>query len=179
VKVKPTAKARASSALLLADWFRDLHGPLRRFIGRRRNLASADLDDVAQEVFLRLLRYDRAELVEDPRAYLFRIAANVASEWSVRARERLPHAACWLDDLVDDFDALDETERRAREQEVREAVAGLAPRTREVLRLRYAEELDNEAIARRLELTRRIVRRELAHAYAELRLKLAQKEPRS
>lgn len=159
--------------MLLTGWFRDLHAPLRRFIGRRRPVASADLDDVAQEVYLRLLRYDRAELIEDPKGYLFRIAANVASEWAMRARERLPHAACWLDDLVDDRDVLGDAERATRAAEVRAAVEALSPRARDVLRLRFAEDLTNEVIASRLGLTRRIVRRELAQAYALLRLRLA------
>jgi RNA polymerase sigma-70 factor (ECF subfamily) len=163
---------RPASAVLLVDWFRELRLPLKKFIGRRQRLTSADLDDVAQEVYLRLLRYDRAELVEDPRGYLFRVAANVAYEWSMRARERLPHAASWLDDLVDDFDALGEHEHAEREREVRDAVAGLAPRAREILRLRFAEELDNAAIARRLGISHRIVRRELAQSYALLRLRL-------
>lgn len=166
-------KAGRASTVLLADWFRDLHAPLRRFIGRRRRLASADLDDIAQEVYLRLLRYEKAELVEDPRAYLFRIASNVAAEWSMRARERMPHAECWLDDLVDDFDALDAADRSARELEVERAVEKLPQRAREVLQLRFGAGLGNEAIARRLGLTHRIVRRELAQAYAMLRMQLS------
>lgn len=166
-KVRPTRK------LLLASWFRDLRAPLRRFLGRRLRFASADLDDVAQEVYLRLLRYDRVELIEDPQAYLFRIAANVASEWSMRARARLPHAACWLDDLVDDFDALHDTERAELEAEVRTAVEELSPRTQEILRLRFAEGLSNEGAARRLGVTHRVIRRELVQAYACLRLRLA------
>jgi hypothetical protein len=40
-----------------------------------------------------LLRYDRAELVEHPKAYLFRMATNLATEWALRARSRHPHDA--------------------------------------------------------------------------------------
>ena len=39
-----------------------LEEPLE-FLARRRAGSAADIDDIAQEVFLRLLRYDRAELV--------------------------------------------------------------------------------------------------------------------
>ena len=166
------SRARQASSVRLADWFRDLRGPLRKFIGRRRRLASADLDDMAQEVYLRLLRYDRVELVEDPRAYLFRIAANVASEWAMRAHERLPHAANWLDDLTTDVDAVSDYERGERQREVQEAMAGLSLRAREILRLRYNEDLDNDAIAQRLGISLRVVRRDLAHSYTHLRLVL-------
>lgn len=48
----------------------------------------ADFDDVAQEVFLRLLRYDAAQIVEHPQAYLFKMASNVAAEWSIRSSNR-------------------------------------------------------------------------------------------
>ncbi len=156
----------------LAGWFRDLRAPLRRFISRRRFLGAADVDDVAQEVFLRLLRYDRAELVDDPRGYLFKVAANVASEWSMRARERLPHESAWLDDLVDERDAVDDLHVAERDRKLRAALGWLSPRAQQVLRLRFTEDLTNEAIAERLKLTRRIVRRELVEAYARLRLAL-------
>src|SRR5687768_14022872 len=65
-------------------------------------VCAADLDDVAQEVFLRLMRYPRSELVEHPQAYLFRMAANVAAERALRARHSRPHESEWLDDLTAD-----------------------------------------------------------------------------
>jgi DNA-directed RNA polymerase specialized sigma24 family protein len=41
----------------LTEWFRVLREPLRRFIAGRRRAGYLDSDDVAQEVFLRLLRH--------------------------------------------------------------------------------------------------------------------------
>ena len=76
----------------LADWFDELRDPLRRFLAVRRGVKTSDIDDLAQEVFLRLLRYDRAELVNDPKAYLFKMASNVACEWFTYARQRFPDA---------------------------------------------------------------------------------------
>ena|SRR2546427_7067363 len=55
----------------LADWFRQWRSPLRKFLLRRGSVPASDLDDIAQEVFLRLMRYDRTELIEHPQAYLF------------------------------------------------------------------------------------------------------------
>jgi RNA polymerase sigma factor (sigma-70 family) len=157
----------------LAAWFRDLRLPLRRFIARRRGVLAADLDDVAQEVFLRLLRYDREELVTDPRGYLFKVAANVASEWSMRARQRLPHAASWLDDLTDEVDLTDDLERARRDAELNAALNLLPSRSREVLRLHFGEGLTYEAIAKHLNVTHRIVKRDIMNAYARLRLALS------
>lgn len=48
----------------LVDWFQRWRTPLRRFLASRSAIRPADLDDVAQEVFLRLLRYDAARIVE-------------------------------------------------------------------------------------------------------------------
>ena len=72
----------------LSDWFRQWRLPLRRFLLRRAGVLAADVEDVGQEVFLRLMRYETAELIEHPQAYLYKVASNVATEWSMRARNR-------------------------------------------------------------------------------------------
>jgi RNA polymerase sigma factor (sigma-70 family) len=159
----------------LLEWFRELRAPLRRFIARRRAVARCDLDDVAQEVFLRLLRYDRAELVTDPRSYVFRIAANVSNEWSMRARQRLPHASSWLDELVDDTDISDDVERGERNADLQAALASLPPRACEVMRLHFSEGLTHAAISNRLNLTQRIVKREIVNACVRLRAVLSER----
>ena len=57
----------------------------------RRGSASEDAEDLAQEVYLRLLRStgEDADAVENPEAYLFTVAANLAREHA-RARSSLP-----------------------------------------------------------------------------------------
>ena len=131
----------------LSQWFREFQAPLRRFMGGRRGVPPAELDDLAQEVFLRMLRYDREDFVTDPRGYLFKIAANVASEWFMRARQRLPHESMWLEELIDDTDVVSDVERRERDLALRLALQALPPRMREILRLQYGEGLKHEAIA--------------------------------
>ncbi len=157
----------------LAQWFRELRGPLRHFLARRRGTKTTDLDDVAQEVFLRLLRYEHGEPISDPRAYLFKIAANVASEWSMRASNRLPHESSWLDDLHDNEDMTREIDRMERDSQIYEAIGELPPRAREILRLHFGEGLQHEAISARMGLTRRVVKRDIISAYATLRFILA------
>jgi RNA polymerase sigma factor (sigma-70 family) len=162
----------------LAQWFRELKGPLRRFIAGRRDAVPTDIDDIAQEVFLRLLRYDRAGKISDPRAYLFKIAGNVASEWSMRARQRLPHESIWLDDLTDETDIAEEMERTERNSQLYSALGSLPTRAREILRLHFGEALTHEAIAARLGVTRRVVKRDIVRAYASLRFALTLPEDR-
>lgn len=161
--------ARDTARQHLADWFRRWRAPLLRHLTSRARLSSADADDLAQEVFLRMLRYDRAELVTHPQAYLFRIAANVLAEWSTRASWRQPHAAAWLADLTDERDPERECTSEDDKAELERAIGMLPPRSREILRLHYDGGLTHEAIAARLGVTRRIVKRDLIRAYADLR----------
>jgi RNA polymerase sigma factor (sigma-70 family) len=60
------------------------YGPrLRRFLSvRLRN--AADVPDLAQEVFLRLLRVEGCESIRSPEAYLFTIASHVIHQHAVR-----------------------------------------------------------------------------------------------
>ncbi|MBK7249508.1 MAG: sigma-70 family RNA polymerase sigma factor [Gammaproteobacteria bacterium] len=153
----------------LTHWFRTWLAPMRRHLSVRGRVPLADADDIAQEVFLRLLRFERTELVTHPQAYLFRIAANVLAERSVRASSRQPHAAEWLAQLTDDRNPEEECVRDEEQSGIRTAVAALPPRARTILRMHYEENLTHEAIAQRLNITRRMVKRDLIWAYADLR----------
>src|SRR5579863_2804788 len=56
---------------------------LRRFLSvRLRN--AADVPDLAQEVFLRLLRVEGYENIRSPEAYLFTIASHVIHQHAMR-----------------------------------------------------------------------------------------------
>src|SRR5258708_6721834 len=156
----------------LGTWFRELQQPLRRFLTRRRAGSAADIDDIAQEVFLRLLRYDRAELVDHPQAYLFKIAANVSAEWSMRSSRRLPHDSAWLTELVDALSPEVELEKEGVDQTLRAALETLPSRAREILRMHFGDGMTHPEIAVALGVTRKIVKRDTARAYAELRAKL-------
>ena len=56
---------------------------LRRFLSVRLRNAS-DVPDLAQEVFLRLLRVEGYESIRSPEAYLFTIASHVIHQHAVR-----------------------------------------------------------------------------------------------
>jgi RNA polymerase sigma factor (sigma-70 family) len=153
----------------LTDWFCVWREPLRRFLVGKSSVPTADLDDVAQEVFLRLLRYDRAELIEHPQAYLYKMAANVAAEWSVRMRYARPHEAKWLADLTANERAGDVAAQSELQGELERALMALTPRQREVVKLLFFESLSRAQIAERLGLSERTVKRILMKSYEELR----------
>jgi RNA polymerase sigma factor (sigma-70 family) len=163
----------------LASWFREWRRPIRHWLSRRSSVPTADLDDVAQEVFLRLLRYSDAVVVDNPQGYLFRIAANVASEWRERARVRRPHDQSWLQELQ--IDAADEPENAAArslvQEHVQAAVQRLPQRQRVVLLLHVNDGLTYLQIAQQLGLSYRAVLRDLTRAYSQLRMQLGADDP--
>ncbi len=153
----------------LSDWFRQWRRPLLKFLASRSAVPAADLDDVAQEVFLRLMRYSREELVEHPQAYLFKIASNVAAERALRIRHSRPHEPRWLDDLRADDRPQDTVARAAAQAEIERALNTLGPREREVLKLQFFEGLGHAEIAERLGTSRRNVKRLVIKSYRKLR----------
>jgi RNA polymerase sigma factor (sigma-70 family) len=157
----------------ITDWFRQWRSPLRKFLSGKVGARSGDLDDIAQEVFLRLLRYERAELVEHPQAYLFRIASNVAAEWSIRARVRHPHDAKWLESLRAESAPEDDVAQVGAQEEIERALNALAARERQALSLQFSEGLGYAEIAERMQCSRRTVKRIVIKSYQKLRLELS------
>jgi RNA polymerase sigma factor (sigma-70 family) len=155
----------------LTAWFEAWRPSMCRWVSSRSSIQTADLDDVAQEVFLRLLRYSDDAVVEHPQSYLFRIATNVVNEWRERARNSLPHDDAWLADLQIERDNEPESwvEHTLVNEKVRSAVSRLPLRQREVLLLHIRDDLTYKQIAAKLQLTTRVVRRDIARAYAQLR----------
>ena len=70
------------------EWREQWHPFVLQILGRRLPV-KADIADLAQEVYLRLLRVEKLDLVENPRAYVCRVAINIAQEWRMRAA-RMP-----------------------------------------------------------------------------------------
>lgn len=151
------------------DWFNEWCKPLRRFLAGRHSIPAKDLDDVVQEVYLRLLRYDRTELIEQPQAYLFKMASNIAAEFASRSRTGGTRDMEWLEVNAADEASEEELRHMENEEEVKRALLALKPRQREVLRLQFFEGLTHAQTAERLGVTERMVKRALAKSYRRLR----------
>lgn len=156
----------------LVEWFRRWRTPLRRFLSARGAVRPADFDDVSQEVFLRLLRYDAAQIVEHPQAYLFKMAANVAAEWRIRASNRMAHEPRWLASLVAEDRLDDALDCDVAQHEIKRALHTLTERERTILKMHFEEGLSQPDIARRLGISFRIVRRDFEKSYGKLRREL-------
>lgn len=158
----------------LSSWLETWRLALRRWLSGRSSVPAADLDAVAQEVFERLTRYSDQTLAEHPQSYLFHIAANVVDEWHERAGNARPQEDAWLKVLRREPDGQAEgyVEHSLVNEQLRTAVGKLPPRQRDVLLLHINEDLTYTQIAVQLKLTPRLVRREIARAYAQLRCEL-------
>lgn len=165
--------SESDSKRRLADWFLQWRGPLRKFLALRRTIPGPDLDDVAQEVFLRLMRYERTELIEHPQAYLYKMAANVAAEWAIRARHAAARESEWIPGAATDDVAAEEADREQLQEEVERALLTLTLRQRDALKLQYFEGLSRAEIATRLGTTERTVKRILIKSYERLRRELS------
>ena len=80
----------AANAAALAGLYQahatELNGFARRRVGRQ------EAEDVVQDAYLRLLQRGTAATLEQPRAYLFRIAANLAVDFARKAKIRLRYS---------------------------------------------------------------------------------------
>ena len=155
----------------IADWVRRWNYDLTRFVERRVRMR-ADAQDLAQEVYLRLLRTDQIDVIAKPEAYLYRMASNVAAEWRMRARESKPHSADELERLLETKTPEVWLHQEQDQARFDAALDSLGVMVRGVIFLKLREGMTNEEIARHLGITQRMVKRYLASGYAELRVRL-------
>jgi RNA polymerase sigma factor (sigma-70 family) len=148
---------------------------VRRFFSRRLR-DGADVEDLTQEVFARLLK--RAELGEiaNIEGYLFHTAANLLRERARKAARRPgddPGLDPDLAESVEDFSP--ERILLGREAYARmvEALQELPERARTIFVLNRFEELSAAEIARRLGVSVSTVEKDMMRAIAHLKARLA------
>jgi RNA polymerase sigma-70 factor (ECF subfamily) len=172
-KPAPAPKAGENRAQLVDRLFRENNPALIVFLtGRLRSESEAR--DVAQEAYLRLLQLERADVIVFHRAYLFRVAANLATD---RLRQRATREKSSLRERVVEWlhePTLPEQEAfdAADEQTLQQALGELPPRARAALTRHFLAGESIEAIAKSWNLTGRVVRYHLARALAHCRARL-------
>ena len=145
---------------------------LHRFLMQRLKSAE-DAADVAQEVYLRMLRVEDSELVRSPQDYLFGIASHVVYQFKLRARrevvdfdsEAVEHVSEHPSEVQQDELA----QRIETQQQLEWALGQLPPTQRIVLLLRKRDQLSNRQIAERLKLSSHTVKKYLFQAQARMR----------
>jgi RNA polymerase sigma factor (sigma-70 family) len=156
----------------LEEVFREHRGRLYSYL-RRRLTNEDDAQELAQEAFLRLLRVNRADLVADPQAYLYRVARNLVYEKGLRT---LP-AGSWaeegeLENLEDPRSTEAEAERTSLAETVESITADLSARNKAILLLFCQSGLSQREIGEKVGISKSMVQKCLAQAIAQCRKRL-------
>lgn len=158
--------------------FRELRGGLYRYLLRRLR-SRADAEDLAQEVYLRLLRVPDKELIRTPEAYVYRVAHNVVYEFQLRERqspvefdsERVLDLTEQLTDAADIPEAI--LQRQSQRHELSRIMQELPSMQRAVLLLAIRHDLPHAEIGRRLGISLHTVRKYLYRGLLHCRQRLS------
>lgn len=152
---------------------------LRRFFSARMRNA-ADVPDLVQEVFLRLLRIERHEAIRNPQAYLYTVASHVLHQHALR--ETATAEAVRFADILRDLRLSDETDPALEvETELFFEALGLAlerhsPRAYATLVLHRCQGVPLKDISVRLGVSYTMTKRYLAQALAYCQQQLQERE---
>lgn len=123
---------------------------LRRFFNREE-----DIDDMAQETFLKAYKYTQHRKIDFPKAYLFQVAKSVAmNELTKKSRQ--------LTDYIEEACDAEPDPQASLEEEVMaeqtvalfcDAIAELPPQCRRVFLMRKYQALSHKQIAKALNIS--------------------------
>lgn len=124
----------------------------------------ADARDLAQETYVRLLRLDRKDLVREPRAYVYRVAANLLHEFELKQRADGAGLRRWLMESPAEDGASVPASADALGLAGRlESVLGeLTPKCRAVLILHRRDGMTYDEIGRQLGISASMVKKYLS-----------------
>jgi RNA polymerase sigma-70 factor (ECF subfamily) len=141
---------------------------LRRFLAARMRNAAADVPDLMQEIFLRLLRIKDHEAIRNPQAYLYTIANHVLHQHALQ-RPGPPDDIDPLE-LASELghsvppDLADELDTRQRLEKVVRGLHQDSPRACATLLMYRGEGLTLTEIGERLGVSRTMAKKYLLHA---------------
>lgn len=139
---------------------------LKRFISRYLH-NTQDIEDVAQEAFLRAYSAERDDVdIKQPKSFLFRIAKNVAvSELRLKSRQITDYIEdqAGSDVLLGQWTTEDEVQARQKLGIHCDAVATLAPKCRQAYIMRKVYGMPHKEIAQRMGISTSTVEKHLMH----------------
>jgi RNA polymerase sigma-70 factor (ECF subfamily) len=138
----------------------EAHGD--ELLAHARRLAGPDAaEDVLQDALLRALRaYPRLHHADHLRAWLYRITTNAAMDRHRRGKREVAHPDPAGGVATEDPESLDGFE---------DLISGLSDGVQATLRLRFVDDLEYDAIARRLDCSPEAARQRVSSALRTLR----------
>ena len=143
----------------------------------RRIRTKSDAPDLAQEVYVRMLRVSDIQAIRDPERYLFTVASNLVKEYAVL--DRWQSRGVNLDEgsiqqRLGELPTLDgQIDVAQRVTRLRTVLAQLSPKCRAAVILQYRHGLSYEEIGERLNVSPHMVKKYLAQALAHCRRRMA------
>jgi RNA polymerase sigma factor (sigma-70 family) len=173
----PSADQKPS---LVERLFAEHSGALHAFF-RRRIRSKSEAADLAQEVYLRLLRVSDQEAIRDPIPYLYAVANNLVKEHAVLERRRghsididsvISHQQLALPTSVEgDVDTARHTLR------LRTVLHQLPPKCQAAVLLRFAHGLSYSEVALRLGVSPQMARKYVLQALGHCRRRMGGLNP--
>ncbi|OOG49669.1 RNA polymerase subunit sigma [Rhodanobacter sp. C01] len=168
--------ALPAHAAQVAELFREHNRALIAFLRCRLNSMS-DAQELAQDAYLRLLTLEHPERIDSLRAYLFRIATNLAVD---RLRMRKVRNDMPIEQPSEDLHSSPIPERHvwAAEQlrDMRDALRELPAKTSQAFVMHVIEGWDFNVVAHAMRLSERMVRYHVSNALAHCRARVDQLE---
>jgi len=143
----------------------------------RRVRRRSDAEELAQEVYLRLLRVADADALRNPEAYLYAIAANLLKEHAVQ--QSIGRNCVSLEDagfpemLSEAVSYPDLVDKAQRTERLREVLRQLPAKCQAAVVMRHWHGLSYEEIAQKLDISVNMVKKYLVHALAHCRRRMS------
>jgi RNA polymerase sigma-70 factor (ECF subfamily) len=151
-------------------------GALQKFFYRRFRQRS-DATELAQEVYLRMLRVKDMSAVRDAEAYLYSVASNLAKEHAASSRRRGVSVdvedATIQEQLAQPPSFEDEILTAQQMKRLRAVLHGLPPKCHAAVVLQYVYGHSHQQIAERLQVSPRMVKQYVGQALGLCRRRMA------
>jgi RNA polymerase sigma factor (sigma-70 family) len=147
---------------------RHQHDALIKFLRRRLSIAE-DANDVAQETYIRMMKYEGSQEIRSPSAMLFRIAVNVANDHGRAAQARCVSGHLQIEevDVVSELPSAERTVSAHQDLErLLDTIETLPPKCKQVFLLSRARGMTYPEIARHCGISIKMVEKQISKALA-------------
>jgi RNA polymerase sigma factor (sigma-70 family) len=165
-----------SKPTLVERLFAEQLGALQAFF-RRRIRSKADAPDLAQEVYLRMMRVRDQDAIRNPVHYLYAVANNLVKEHALAARRRAGSVdieEVETHELLQVLPAFEgEVDALQRVARLRTVLKQLRPKCQAAVALRFTDGLTYQEIAVRLGISRQMAKKYVEQALVHCRRRMA------
>lgn len=172
--------ASSDKQAFVADLVQQHGQRLRRFLASRLRYGAPDVEDLVQEVFLRLLRIDHHETIRSPESYLYMVAFHVLHQHLLR-RAAAPEAV-EITALINELesapqdDPVAQAEMHQQLQDLQGALRQLPAKAQAVLLLHRRDGYSLEEIGAQLGFSRANAAKYLSKALLHCRQYLQERQ---